>query len=466
MTAYQVRVDTVPAPVGALTSYEVKPGPVPAGTGGLTTAEIVTILARLDPAALQDAGAAQTQLGRELATMAAHLAQEAATLAQNWSGVAARTALARLQRLHQQTATLATQVSRTGAVLTWLGTQVLPAFQHPATPTQARQFLTHLTTALSQADKSLPTLIGSTTSEGTTSPGGTSTPRGTTSHSISQVLRRPDHTSTISTTHHTRTTGHSGQGSPTGTPLHIWRHTPRGPDQQPAECHPRLERRLYRRDHRHPGAQSGPESHFRVGPGRPDQHSSRPGTATVVGDETATATPVASEAISDADLQSPPASPRTRSPHEPHQLRQPRQPEATPPIPMAPATTIKPSRLPRPCPAPTPPPPARSPASRLPRPPARPKSAPAAQPPRPACYPELPTLDSDLSGGALPLPAQPVITPTAMSAPAPAPHSFLPPPAGVVTPPTQQRHRESWPTDDPNPWALPTDCVPPLIEGP
>ena len=171
MTAYQVRVDTVPATVGALTSYEVKPDPVPATTGALTTAEIVTILARLDGPALQDAGAAQTQLGRELSTMAAHLAQEAGTLAQNWSGVAARTALAQLQRLHQQTATLATQVTRTGAVLTWLGTQVLPALNHPATPTQARQFLTHLTAALTQADNSLPTI---TPAKGTTSPGVTS----------------------------------------------------------------------------------------------------------------------------------------------------------------------------------------------------------------------------------------------------------------------------------------------------
>ena len=104
--------------------------------------------------------------------MAAHLAQEAGTLAQNWSGVAARAALAQLQRLHQQTATLATQASRTGAVLTWLGTQVLPALNRPATPTQARQFLTHLTTALTQADKSLPAI----TSKGTTSPGVTIQP--------------------------------------------------------------------------------------------------------------------------------------------------------------------------------------------------------------------------------------------------------------------------------------------------
>jgi hypothetical protein len=80
--------------------------------------------------------------------------------------------------------------------------------------------------------------------------------------------------------------------------------------------------------------------------------------------------------------------------------------------------------------------------------------------------PELPTLDSGLSGGALVASPPPAITPTATSAPAPALHSFLPPPAGVPTPPDHARHRESWTADDPSPWALPADCVPPLIEGP
>ena len=159
--------------------------------------------------------------------MAAHLAQEAGTLAQNWSGVAARTALAQLQRLHQQTATLATQVTRTGAVLTWLGTQVLPALNHPATPTQARQFLTHLTTALTQADNSLPTI---TAAKGTTSPGVTSrhpvpTPPGRSGISIT---RRPASTTNPAGLAHTShssplslvsITSHSGQGSPAGTPL-------------------------------------------------------------------------------------------------------------------------------------------------------------------------------------------------------------------------------------------------------
>jgi uncharacterized protein YukE len=128
-----------------VTAYQVKPEPVPATTAGLTSAEITSILTKLDPAALQDAGAAHSQLGRELGSVAVHLAQEAGTLAENWSGTAARTALAQFQRLHEQAAALATQAAETGAVLTWLGTQVLPAFQHPADPGQARQYLTQLT---------------------------------------------------------------------------------------------------------------------------------------------------------------------------------------------------------------------------------------------------------------------------------------------------------------------------------
>ncbi len=152
-----------------MTVYQVKPDAVPAGTGPLTTAEIAGILTRLDPTALQDAGAAHTQLARELGAVAAHLAQEAGTLADHWSGTAANAALAQFQRLHEQAATLAAQAGRTGAALTWLGTQVLPAFQHPADPAQARQFLTQLTADLIQADTSLPSQLGTAAPVGSTS---------------------------------------------------------------------------------------------------------------------------------------------------------------------------------------------------------------------------------------------------------------------------------------------------------
>jgi uncharacterized protein YukE len=453
-----------------MTAYEVKPDPVPATTGALATAEIATILARLDPAALQDAGAAQTQLGHELATMAAHLAQEAGTLAQNWSGVAARTALAQLQRLHQQTATLATQATRTGAVLTWLGTQVVPALNRPATPAQARQFLTRLTTDLIQADASLPALIGST------SPGVTTRP-GVTSPGVT--------TSTISTTSHSRpvilisTTSHSGQVSPIGTPL------------TPGPAHPASQVSSLQSaapvPHPAPATPTAPAA---VGPAPVAAQGPAPtpgpivladvppATGTAASNETATATPATSEVTSGtvpAIIDVAPgtfattATPATSTaPSKDHSTNprdlghdsqsQPSSTAASPGPPATPTSAAVPSTH-------------AATASALPNFPATP-AAPAPQvstsAPAPTArpLPELPTLDSDLSGGALPLPPQPVITPTAMSAPAPVPHSFLPPAVGVPAPPTQQRHRESWATDGPNPWGLPADCVPPLIEGP
>ena len=100
----------------------------------MTTAEIMNILHRLDPGAVAAAGAAHTSLGDVLAAMAASLTRHAQTLAQNWTGTAARTAMTRFQQLHDQTSALATQAAQTGSVLTWLGIQVLPKFQQLQTP--------------------------------------------------------------------------------------------------------------------------------------------------------------------------------------------------------------------------------------------------------------------------------------------------------------------------------------------
>ena len=113
----------------------VKTSNVPPSSGaGMTTAEIMNILHRLDPGAVAAAGAAHTGLGDVLAAMAASLTRHAQTLAQSWTGTAARTAMTRFQQLHDQTSALATQAAQTGSVLTWLGTQVLPKFQQLQTP--------------------------------------------------------------------------------------------------------------------------------------------------------------------------------------------------------------------------------------------------------------------------------------------------------------------------------------------
>ena len=440
--------------------------------------------------------------------MAAHLAQEAGTLAQNWSGVAARTALAQLQRLHQQTATLATQVTRTGAVLTWLGTQVLPALNHPATPTQARQFLTHLTAALTQADNSLPTI---TPAKGTTSPGVTSrhpvpTPPG---RSGISTTRRPASTTNPAGLAHTShssplslvsITSHSGQASPTGTPLTSGPTHPAAPISSlqsapvptPAATAPATAGPA-------PAAAPGPAP--TPGPIALAPVPPTPGSTTAAASsESATATPATSEVIPDAvsattqvtpDAPATPlGAPTTRgtsvtsttsttaardhtaNPCDPGDARQAQASPAaaSPGLPATPAPATVPAT-----PAPATVPSSHTAASALPGFPGfpgAPAAAPAPEvtassPPLSAHpLPQLPTLDSDLSGGALQLPPQPVTTPviTPVSG-APASHSFLPPLASVPTPPAQPSHHESWTTEDPSPWALPADCVPPLIEG-
>ncbi|HEY2239477.1 MAG TPA: hypothetical protein VGI21_11840 [Streptosporangiaceae bacterium] len=144
-----------------MTGYEVTTAQVPAYPGaGLPATEAARILHGLNPAALQEAGRAHTALGRELDTMAAQLTQESQTLAQHWSGATARRAQAQFQQLHTQTATLAAQATRTGSVLTWLGTQVVPAFRDPSDPRQAQQYLTSLSAALVRANGALPPEIG------------------------------------------------------------------------------------------------------------------------------------------------------------------------------------------------------------------------------------------------------------------------------------------------------------------
>ena len=123
------------SPALATSVTPVKTNNVPPFNGaGMTTAQIMTILHRLDPGAVAEAGAAHTNLGDVLDTMAAALTRHAQTLAQNWTGTAARTAMTRFQQLHDQTTALAAQAAQTGSVLTWLGTQVLPKFQQLQTP--------------------------------------------------------------------------------------------------------------------------------------------------------------------------------------------------------------------------------------------------------------------------------------------------------------------------------------------
>jgi hypothetical protein len=467
-----------------MTVYQVTSSPVPPYTGtGLSTAEIIKILSTLDPAAAQEAGAAHTSLGQELGTMASHLTQEAQTLAQNWSGTAARTALAQLQRLQQQTTTLATQASQTGAVLTWLGTRILPSFRPLTDPAQAQKHLSELSAHLVTANSSLPTQIGGpATAQLASSPGpaphpGPASP--TSSAASPAIPKNPTNPmATFSTTNLTspgRNPAISGNRSGAGAV---------------------------------PNAGSSPDTggHDLSGSGGPGRGGSGEGPAAAV-NTPLTATP-AHPVTQVSSLQS--AAPAGPGPV-------PGSTPATTPAPAAPATTGV-TGTPAPVPLATsmstrgtsgtsgnrrqtgdqetrkpadqgllPGTPGTV-ASPVPEVAGAPGPALSAHP-----LPELPSLDgaapdSGLSGCALPLPAPPVDAATATAVPAvpadsagsaaaivatPGPGGSanrgvpggLPMAGGVSAQPDHERQRQSWASEDRNLWGLPAGCVPPVIEG-
>jgi uncharacterized protein YukE len=95
---------------------------------------IMGILNGLNPDEVAQAGQAHLELAETLSRIADRLATNAQTLAQNWQGDAAQAAMNRFQAMHDQTAQLAQQATQTGNVLTWLGTDVLPKFQQLPDP--------------------------------------------------------------------------------------------------------------------------------------------------------------------------------------------------------------------------------------------------------------------------------------------------------------------------------------------
>jgi hypothetical protein len=379
-----------------MTEYVVKTESVPATTGALTSAEVHAILTRLDPLALQDAGAAHAQLGRELGTVAAHLAQEAGTLAQNWSGTAARTALTQFQRLHEQTAALATQATLTGAVLTWLGTQVVPAFQHPADPAQAHEYLTQLTADLIRADTSLPAHIGTPASTGPAPSAGVTVSTGVTASSTR--ITRP--TTTVSSLQSAAPA--PVPGSPVAGPA---------PNSMPVTA----------------SAPSAAPSPMALA-------STTPGTPISTGVSTTSAPAATSEAATTSATSAAAAQPAS--------------------VTSAAAASAETGAT----------------AAFLPLAPSLP-SGPAGTTSR-ASSPQESGNDKDSEQTPT---AQTASASTLASTPLPA-HTttaltttgnghFLPSTAGVTTPPTQERHRDSWTPEDRNLWGLPANCVPPVIEG-
>src|ERR1700761_949222 len=78
-------------------------------------------------------------------------------------------------------------------MLTWLGTQVVPALQHPAGPAQAHEHLTQLTADLIKADTSLPAHLGIPAR-----PGPATTPGPATSPGVTPSTVRLNRPSTVS----------------------------------------------------------------------------------------------------------------------------------------------------------------------------------------------------------------------------------------------------------------------------
>jgi uncharacterized protein YukE len=397
-----------------MTAYEVTTAHVPAYAGaGLPAAEVARILHRLDPAALQEAGRAHTALGRELDTMAAQLTQESQTLAQHWSGAAARRAQAQFQRLHTQTATLAAQATRTGSVLTWLGTQVMPAFRDPSDARQAQQYLTSLSAALVRANGALPPEIGVS---------------GTAQLASAAPAPAPSN-SNSSASPGNPTPGDPASGNPAPGNLASLNNsnspTPPGNPTAPSDLVA-------------PGTPAGPAnlmstSNTSGNPASPTGSGSPASPVTTSGQ--AQPTPLASRLQSAAPAPAPSAEPARTAPEAAADPAPAPAGVAGAPAPLISRITVRPTR-------------AKQPAD-----------------PRPVDQ------DSGLSGGALPLqPAPGPASPAALAAaPAQASHNTpgaLPMAGGVSSQSDHERHRESWAPEDRNPWGLPDTCVPPLIEGP
>jgi hypothetical protein len=117
------------ASLGGLPSYAVKTHSVSGYSGaGMSAGQIMDILHGLSPGDVRAAGAAHTRLGSTLDRVAGRLAANARTLAENWTGGAAQAAMGQFQQLHDHMLTLAQQALQVGSVLSWLGGDVLPQF--------------------------------------------------------------------------------------------------------------------------------------------------------------------------------------------------------------------------------------------------------------------------------------------------------------------------------------------------
>jgi hypothetical protein len=115
-------------------SFAIQQTPVtPISVSGMTASDIETLFSYLPEGELvSQSGAAHTEAGRVLASIAEVLVRHVQVLHDNWSGKAAQAAVSNFEQLHQTAIGLAQNSAQTGAVLTWLGGLITPLNSYKA----------------------------------------------------------------------------------------------------------------------------------------------------------------------------------------------------------------------------------------------------------------------------------------------------------------------------------------------
>lgn len=118
-----------------------------AGTGQYTWQEVRSLLSNTDPGAISTAGEAYGQLSKKLTDVASRVAGYGQTLAANWGGSTALTAVSQVQQLYQTAAGMQANAWQAQHALTWYGSVLTafkanlpqPASTHPADVAAANQ---------------------------------------------------------------------------------------------------------------------------------------------------------------------------------------------------------------------------------------------------------------------------------------------------------------------------------------
>jgi hypothetical protein len=129
----------------------------------MSAEETMEILRGLDPGSVAAAGASYLAAASALDTLAERIARHSRTLSEHWDGAAAEAALACMNLSRERARSAAARAKRTGAALTWLGSEVLPVFRslpdpagQPDAPAVAARYLAALDDYLTVAAHALP----------------------------------------------------------------------------------------------------------------------------------------------------------------------------------------------------------------------------------------------------------------------------------------------------------------------